>query len=139
AAEVDERPVAVEGDRLDALVADEVLDQLDLVRLVLLEEPLERLGGRYVGALEALVGLDVLAHAGLDALEVALADGHALRELEVVVEAVVDRRPNRDLRAGLTLRDGRCEQVRVDVAARLERVGSSRSADLEWLPVTVRR
>ena len=49
---------------------------------------LDRLAGGYLGALERLVGLDVLTHLGLDALEVALVDADAGRELEVVAEAV---------------------------------------------------
>ncbi len=46
AAEVLEGAVAVEGDRLDPLVADEVLDQLDLEALVLAAEELDRLARR---------------------------------------------------------------------------------------------
>ena len=45
AAEVGERPVRVERDGLHAVVADEVLDQLDLVGLVLGAEALERRAG----------------------------------------------------------------------------------------------
>ena len=45
AAEVEERAVLVEADGVDALVADEVLDQLDLVVLALLAEVLDRLRG----------------------------------------------------------------------------------------------
>src|SRR3954453_6432832 len=67
AAEVDERAVAVERDGLDALVAHEVLDQLDLVVLALGPEALERLLDGEVGALEGLVGADVLPHPFLDA------------------------------------------------------------------------
>ena len=74
AAEVEELAVAVEADGLDALVSHQVLDQLDLVGLILLEVALDRLAGGDLGALERLVGLDVLAHLGLDALEVALVD-----------------------------------------------------------------
>ena len=74
AAEVEELAVAVEADGLDALIADQVLDQLDLVRLVLLQVELDRVAGGHLRALERLVGLDVLAHLGLDALEVALVD-----------------------------------------------------------------
>ena len=44
AAEVLEGPVAVQRDGLDALVADQVLDQLDLVGLVLAAKALDRLG-----------------------------------------------------------------------------------------------
>src|SRR5204863_2824051 len=52
AAEVLEGPVAVERDDLDALVADQVLDQLDLEALVLGLEDLDRLGDGHVAAAE---------------------------------------------------------------------------------------
>ena len=60
AAEVLEGAVSVERDGLDAFVADQVLDQLDLEALVLGAEDLERLGDRHVAAAERLVGGDVL-------------------------------------------------------------------------------
>ncbi len=72
ATEVGERAVAVERDGLDALVANEVLDQLDLVTLLLGAKAGQGLVDGEVGALEGLVGLDVLAHVRLDALEVGL-------------------------------------------------------------------
>ena len=99
AAEVLELAVSVERDRLRALVADQVLDQLDLVVLSLLTEVLDRLGGRQLPALEGLVGLDVLLHPLFDPGEVLFAWA-AVREIDVVVEAVGDRRPDRDLRVG---------------------------------------
>ena len=99
AAQVGERAVGVERDGLDAVVADEVLDQLDLVVLALGAEALERLGDGHVLALERLVGGDVLAHLRLDRLEVRVGQRDALGELEVVVEAVLDRRADRDLHA----------------------------------------
>ena len=70
AAEVGEAVVGVERDGLDALVADQVLDQLDLVVLALADEAVERLADGDVLAHERLVGLDVLAHLGLERLEV---------------------------------------------------------------------
>src|SRR5438093_1108712 len=48
AAEVREGPVPVERDRLDALVADQVLDELDLVVLLPLAEALQHGGRRAV-------------------------------------------------------------------------------------------
>ena len=122
AAEVGERAVAVERDRLHALVAHQVLDQLDLVGLALGLEALERLGHGHVLALERLVGLDVLAHLLLDALEVGVGDLHALGELEVVVEAVLDRRADRDLHARVELHHRGGEHVRGVVADQPERV-----------------
>ena len=65
-AEVLEGPVAIQRDRLDALVADQVLDQLDLVVLVLPAEQLDRLAGRQLAPLEGLVRGDVGAHRLLD-------------------------------------------------------------------------
>ena len=122
AAEVGEGAVAVERDGLGALVADQVLDQLDLVVLTLAPEALDRLGHREVGALEVLVGLDVLAHLGLDALEVVLRELRALGEVEVVVEAVLDRRADRDLHARVELHHRRGEHVCGVVADEPERV-----------------
>ena len=46
AAEVEELAVGVDADGLDALVLDQVLDQLDLVRLILSQVALDRLGRR---------------------------------------------------------------------------------------------
>ena len=101
AAEVLERAVAIERDRLDPFVADQVLDQLDLEALVLVAEDLDRLGDRDVAALEALVGGDVSAHRLLDLRQVIFGDPCIGRELEVVVEAGLDRRPDRHLGAGI--------------------------------------
>src|SRR4051794_33565333 len=70
ATEVREVTIAIERHRVGA----KILDQLDLVVLVLTFEALKGLGRRDIGALELLVGLDVLAHLLLDALEVFLAD-----------------------------------------------------------------
>ena len=129
AAEVRERAVGVERDVVDPGVLHQVLDQLDLVVLVLALEALERLLGRHVLARERLVGLHVLAHLGLDALEVVLGDRHALGELEVVVEAVVDRRADRDLRAGIEVQDRGGEHVRRVVPDELQRLGVARGDD----------
>ena len=75
AAEVLEGPVAIERDRLRPLVADEVLDQLDLVVLALVPEVLDRLLRRELAPLEGLVGLDVLGHPLLDPRQVLLSRG----------------------------------------------------------------
>ena len=126
AAEVGEGPVPVERDGLDRVggvgILHEVLDQLDLVVLALAPEALDRLGDRHVLALEVLVGLDVLAHLGLDALEVVLGQLGAVREVEVVVEAVLDRGADRDLHAGIELHHGGGEHVRGVVADQPEAV-----------------
>ena len=122
AAEVEELAVAIQADGLHALVLDQVLDQLHLVGLILLEVALDRLAHGDLGALERLAGLDVLAHLGLDALEVALVDGDAVGELEVVVEAVGDRRADRHLGARIELQHRLGEHVRDVVAQQLQRV-----------------
>ena len=124
AAEVGEGAVAVERDGLDALVAHEVPDQLDLVVLALALEALDRVLHRHVAALERLVGLDVLAHLRLDALEVGVRDLHPVGEVEVVVEAVVDRRADRDLGAGVELEHGLGEHVGGVVAEQVEGLGA---------------
>ena len=121
-AQVGEGPVRVERDGVHAVVADEILDQLHLVRLVLGPEALQRLLRRDVLAQERLVGLDVLAHALLDARQVVLGQADPGRELEVVVEAVVDRRADRDLHSREELQHRRREHVRGVVADELERI-----------------
>ena len=103
AAEVREGTVRVEGDRLQRLIrsgrADEVVDQLDLVVLALREEALARLRRSDVLAREGLRRLDVLTHALFDPREVPLGDRRPLGKVEVVVEALRDRRADRDLHA----------------------------------------
>ena len=76
----------------------------------------------------------------LDPLESVLAD--RLGELEVVVEAVLDRRPDRDLHAGIEPADRLGEQVRGRVPEHGERVRVvlvARRQDLDRLPVRERR
>ncbi len=91
--------------------ADEIVDQLHLVILVLGREALARVGHRHVLAHEGLAGLDVGAHMLLDCGEVLGGDRGAFREIEVVVEAALDRRPDRDLHAGVELHHGRGEHM----------------------------
>ena len=125
ATEVGERPVGVQrhASQRSCRVArrHEVVDQLDLVVLSLADEALARLGRRDVLALEELARLDVGAHAFFDLREVGLRDHCAFRELEVVVEAVGDRRPDRDLDAVIQLHHRRGEHVRGVVADQRER------------------
>ena len=75
----------------------------------------------------------MLAHLLLDALEVRVGDRHALGELEVVVEAVLDRRPDRDLHAGIELHDRGGEHVRGVVADDVQRAVALRRDDLQRL------
>ncbi len=87
-------------------------DQLDLVGLVL--ELVDRLGVGDRAPREPLVLLDDLAHPGLDLLEVLRMEGHL--DVEVVVEAVLDRRPDPQLRVGVEVLDRLGEHVRGRVA-----------------------
>jgi hypothetical protein len=64
----------------------------------------------------------VLPHRRLDPLEVGVARALAFGELEVVVEAVGDRRPDRDLRLGPQLDHRGRHHVRGVVADQPERV-----------------
>ena len=119
--------------RLGALVADQVLDQLDLVVLALAAEVLDRLGGGQLAALERLVGLDVLGHPLLDPGEVLLAGPLGVGELDVVVEAVGDRRADRDLRLRPEVEHRLGEHVGGVVAKQLERLGALLGDDLDRL------
>ena len=91
AAEVGEVALRVERD-----VAFRGVDELDLVVLALLgKQALGLVGG---DLRRSQTGLQLALDLRLDLLERLLAD--RLRELEVVVEAVLDRRPDRDLVPG---------------------------------------
>jgi hypothetical protein len=126
AAQVGERAVGVQRDGLQrppiAAGTDEVVYQLDLVVLTFGGEPRARLARRQLAALERLGLLDVRAHAFFDLREVGLGDAHAVGELKVVVEAVGDRRANRDLHALVELEHGLGEHVRGVVTDQLERL-----------------
>src|SRR6266516_2530398 len=135
AAEIREVALRVEGDRSFRRV-----DELDLVRLVLLEEALLRLcGGDLLTPPLASLGqlaVDLL----LDPRQILLAD--RLRKLEVVVEAVLDRRADRDLHAGVEAPHSLGEQVRGRMAQHRERVGIvlvARRQDLDRLAVIERQ
>src|SRR5215217_7163148 len=105
AAEVGERPVlAVEGD-----VPFRRADELDLVVLALLGEVALGFVARDLPALPRPTLLELSQHLRLDPLELLLGD--RLRELEVVVEAVLDRGPDRDLDARIEAADRLREQV----------------------------
>ena len=93
-AQVDPAVVAIGADHasLGALARVDGLDDLDLVGLVG-EDPQAFLLGVLLADERLALGHD-LAHAGLDALEVVVAEMGPARQLEVVVEAVGDRRPD---------------------------------------------
>ncbi len=127
AAQVDELALAVDADRRDLVAGrlgggQEVLDQRHLVPLVQPEREPGRAGAGLTGAEHGqrlvhrqFVTLDrqILAHDPghllLDAGQVGVADG--LGQLEVVVEPVVDRRPDGVLRP----REDPCDGLRHDV------------------------
>ena len=96
------------------------VDELDLVRLALGGEARLRLvaGDLLARPLAAL--LQLALDLRLDLLEVVLVD--RLRKLEVVVEAVLDRRADRDLHARVEPPDRLGEQVRGRVAQHVQRV-----------------
>ena len=135
AAEVGEIALGVEGD-----LAVRRLDQLDLVRLALsLEAPPRFLARDLLAVPLAALG-ELLLHLRLDPLQIGLGD--RLRELEVVVEAVRDRRPDRDLDAGVEPSHRLGEQVRGRVPEDGKRVGIvlvPRRQDLDLLPVLERQ
>src|SRR6059036_2966133 len=105
AAEVRELALRVERDLPFGRV-----DELNLVVLALLgEEPLGVLS-RDLFPLPGAALLELALDLRFDPLERVLPD--RLRELEVVVEAVLDRRADRDLRAGVEPAHRLREQVR---------------------------
>ena len=135
AAEVGEIALRVERD-----VALGRVDELDLVVLALLREQLLRVLRGDLLAFPGAALLQLSPDLGLDLLERVLAD--RLRELEVVVEAVLDRRADGDLRPGVEPPDGLGQEVRGRVAQHVQRVRVVRVArrqDLDRLPVLERK
>src|SRR5690606_21216559 len=109
-AHVEEGAVPVEAEVREALLLEELEGVLALVRLLHLLEARERLLARQLLALELLPRLDDALHALLDLGEVLLAQ--RLGEDEVVVEAIGDRRPEAERRAGTKLEHRLREHVR---------------------------
>ena len=97
ATQIEELVVAIRADGVpfDALAGIDASDDLLLEGLV--SERLQRLVDGEFTPLEGLVGSDDLHHPVLDALEVVRREGRL--DLEVVVEPVLDRRADRELRA----------------------------------------
>src|SRR3989442_6574138 len=126
-AEIDEAVVLVDADLsvVDFVVAvlvraffRELLDLVDLVVLVPFSEELEGLGDRHVAMLEGLVLLHDLAHLRFDLPEVV--GRERAREIEVVVEAVLDRWAEPELRAREQLERRSGHDVRGRVPQRVE-------------------
>ncbi len=154
AAEVDEFSLGVDADGRDGLAGllrrrDEVFDELDLERLV---EPGRQVVGRAAGcagpedgqrlvdwdleASDRFVLGDNLGHLLLDARQVRVRD--RLRQEEVVVEAVLDGRPDGVLGARPEAQDRLGERVAGRVADDVEAFGAGRRDDgdlvalVEW-------
>ena len=145
AAEVGELALGVDADGRDGLAGllrrrDEVFDELDLERLV---EPGRQVAGRAAGCagpehgqrlvdrdLEASDGFvlgDDLGHLLLDARQVGVGD--RLRQEEVVVEAVLDGRPDGVLGARPEAQDRLGHDVAGRVADDVEALGAGRRDD----------
>jgi len=139
AAQVDELALAVDADRGDLALyglsgGDQIFDELDLERLAEAHgqaggaragragpEHRQRLVDRQLEALQRQVLAHDLGHLLLDARQVGLGDG--LGELEVVVEAVLDRRADSVPRAREETDDGLRHDVRGGVALDIDGVG----------------
>ena len=78
----------------------------------------ERFGARDFDALEGVVRFRLLLHLGFDLREVVGRD--AVRQFDVVVEAVLDRRTGGELRFRPDLEDGRGQDVRGGMAQPLD-------------------
>ena len=98
AAQVDEIALLIEGDRL---AGRDRLDKLDLERLVVLFVEGDRLVTGPDIADDRLVPVDDLVHARLDGGKVLVAEGRLA--MEIVIEPVLDRRADGDLRLGIQL------------------------------------
>ena len=135
AAEVGEVALRIERDRALGRV-----DELDLVALAFRLEARPRFVPRNLGPRPGPAFCELSPDLLLDPLDVSLPD--RLRELEVVVEAVLDRWPDRDLDARVEASHGLREQMRCGVAEHCERVGIVRIAgrqDLDRLAVPERQ
>ena len=112
------------------------VDELDLVRLALLLEARLRLVARNLLARPFAPFLQLAVQLGLDPLELLLVQG--LREVEVVVEPVLDRGPDGDLHAGVQATHCLGQQMRGRMPKHVERVRVARVArreDLDRLSV----
>ena len=115
-AQVHERPVRIDRDRL---VVTQLGDPLQLERVVC--KAAISLGPVHHLADERIVGGRDRLHLGLDLLEILRRERPG--DLEVVVEAVVDRRPEPDRRRREDLPDRRGQHVRRGMAEHVEGVG----------------
>ena len=116
AAEIDPLALAVQGDRL---VARDARDDLRLVFLAPVAEEPDRFVAIPLLARDRLVAIHDLAHPGLDPLEILRGEGLLARE--VVVETVLDRRSDGDLRLRVELLHRFGKNVGRIVAQQLQR------------------
>ena len=100
-AEVCELALRVER---DVRVFGQVVDQLDLIRLILFLHVFDGFLARQLKALELQLFLADLAHLGLDGVEIFLREVE--RRVKVIIEAVVDRRADGELDLGPQTLDG---------------------------------
>ncbi len=128
AAQVGEAALAVGGDRL---ALGQIRDELPLERLLF--ERVERLEAVELGAREALLLGDDLVHALLDRREVLGRERAA--DLEVVVEAVLDRRADAELGHREEVLDRLGHDVCRRVAQDVERLGALVGDDLDGVAV----
>ena len=128
AAEVDEVAVLVDGDLavpsaggvILAVLSAELLDLFDLVVLTPLREEPDRVRSGHLAMLEGEVARDRGAHPLLDPGQVLI--GERPRKVEVVVEAIGDRRAEAELRLREELQDRTGHNVRGRMPERIERL-----------------
>ena len=121
-------PVALVVD-LQVLAFGDRIDQLDLVALALVGKDLARLVARPDFAGERLVALNDLLHPLLDLRQIVGREGLVLGK--IVIEAVLDHRPDGDLRAGPELLHGLGHHMGGVVADQFERAGVLAGDDLD--------
>ena len=111
----------------------DLLDDLALVGMP--GEQFQRLGRIGLVAFEGLVGIDDEAHTHLDRLQVLVAEGGATWQLEVVVEAVLDRWADGVGGAGPQVQHGLGQHVGRRMPDRVEPVIAARRHDRDRGPV----
>ena len=111
----------------------DLLDDLALVGMP--GEQFQRLGRIGLVAFEGLVGIDDEAHTHLDRLQVLVAEGGATGQLEVVVEAVLDRWADGVGGAGPQVQHGLGQHVGRRMPDRVEPVIAARRHDRHRGPV----
>ena len=121
-------PVALPVDR-DLLVFRQLVGPFGFELLAVLDEVVLDLGTVPHRPLDRQVAVDDLGHALLDLREVVGREG--LVAHEVVVEAVLRRGAERDLRAGVEFLHRLCQHVRRVVAQQFQRIGVARRDDAD--------